>query len=131
VTIAVDAADAMTAVVMDGDRVVQVLVNLVSNAIKHTPDGSTVTLRALPRQGGGVRIEVEDEGPGVPAGMEERIFERFQQLDLDDERRGTGLGLAISREIVERHGGAIVAVPGRRAGALFVVELPDGPRDSG
>jgi signal transduction histidine kinase len=130
VTIAVQTADALPDIMLDGDRIVQVLVNLVSNAIKYAPEGSTVTLRALPRRGGGVRIEVEDEGPGVPAGMEERIFQRFQQLDVNDAHRGTGLGLAISREIVERHGGTVNAVPGRSRGALFVVELPAAPREA-
>jgi signal transduction histidine kinase len=70
-----------------------------------------------------VRFEVEDQGSGIPPGQEERIFERFQQLDVGDERTGTGLGLTISREIVGRHGGRIWAQDGRAVGALFVVEL--------
>ncbi|HVN74797.1 MAG TPA: hybrid sensor histidine kinase/response regulator [Thermoanaerobaculaceae bacterium] len=109
---------------LDRDKVIQVLVNLLSNSIKHSPDGAAVRLRYRPRPGGGVRLEVEDEGTGIPAGREEAIFERFQQLGVGDRRQGSGLGLTISRQIVENHGGRIWAEPGRASGALFVVELP-------
>ncbi len=108
----------------DHDKLTQVLLNLVSNAVKHSTDGGTVYVRAREHAGGGARIEVEDEGSGIPAGMEERIFERFAQLDSGDERVGTGLGLTIARQIVEHHGGRIWAEPNRASGALFVVELP-------
>ena len=81
-------------------------------------------LRCRGTASGGLRLEIEDEGSGIPAGCEERIFERFEQLEVEDERRGTGLGLTISKHIVEHHGGRIWAEPGRQAGALFVVELP-------
>ena len=112
-------------VTLDRDKIIQVIVNLLSNSIKHSPDGAVVRLRYRPRPGGGVRLEVEDEGAGIPAGREEEIFGRFQQLGLDDQRRGSGLGLTISRQIVERHGGLSWAEPRRASGALFVVELPD------
>jgi signal transduction histidine kinase len=112
---------------LDRDKLTQVLVNLLSNSIKHSPDGAAVRLRYRPSQNGGVRLEVEDEGAGIPAGREEEIFQRFQQLEVGEERVGTGLGLTISRQIVEHHGGRIWAEPGRTHGALFVVELPDGP----
>lgn len=119
-------------VVADRDKLMQVLINLISNAIKYSPEGGTVSLRCRPRADGGVRIEVEDDGPGVPLGAEERIFQRFQQLDVDDRNRGTGLGLTISRHIVARHGGRIWAQQGGQRGALFVVELPtDGLMRSG
>jgi signal transduction histidine kinase len=111
---------------LDRDKLTQVLVNLLSNSIKHSPDGASVHLRYRPGQDGGVRLEVEDEGAGIPAGREEEIFERFQQLEIGEERVGTGLGLTISRQIVEHHGGRIWAEPGRTRGALFVVELPGG-----
>jgi signal transduction histidine kinase len=110
---------------LDRDKITQVLVNLVSNSIKHSPDGAAVRLRYRPN-GRGVRLEVEDEGAGIPAGREEQIFDRFEQLGTDDQRRGSGLGLTISRQIVETHGGRIWAEPGRTHGALFVVELPGG-----
>ena len=108
----------------DADKLTQVLLNLLSNAVKHSPDGTTVRLRARRGEGETVRLEVEDEGAGIPPGMEERVFERFAQLEAGDERGGSGLGLTICREIVEHHGGRVWAVPGRAAGALFIVELP-------
>ena len=107
----------------DHDKRTQVLLNLVSNAVKHSTDGSTVRVRSLRGASGGARIEVEDEGSGILAGMEERIFERFAQLESGDERVGTGLGLTIARQIVEHHGGKLWAEADRAAGALFVVEL--------
>ncbi|HQT93557.1 MAG TPA: histidine kinase dimerization/phospho-acceptor domain-containing protein [Thermoanaerobaculaceae bacterium] len=115
---------------LDRDKITQVLVNLVSNSIKHSPDGAAVRLRYRP-YGRGVRLEVEDEGAGIPAGREEQIFDRFEQLGVDDQRRGSGLGLTISRQIVEKHGGRIWAEPGRTHGALFVVELPGGSEGRG
>jgi signal transduction histidine kinase len=125
--LAVEAPGAPGDVVLDRDKIIQVLVNLLSNAVKHSPEGSTVTLRCLLPDAGGLRFEVEDQGPGIPAGDEERIFERFQQLDGVEDRTGTGLGLTISREIVERHGGRIWVEAGRLGGALFAVELPAAP----
>jgi signal transduction histidine kinase len=111
-------------VVVDLDKMIQVLTNLVSNAVKYSPDRGTVFLRCSADDIGGFRFEVEDQGPGIPPGAEDRIFERFQQLDVGDERTGTGLGLTIARYIVEHHGGRIYAQPGRLVGALLVVELP-------
>ena len=108
----------------DGDKLTQVLLNLVSNAVKHSSDGSTVRVRSRVSADGSVRFEVEDEGTGVPPGMEERVFERFAQLESGDERGGTGLGLTICRQIVEHHGGRIWAAPDRSSGALFIAELP-------
>ncbi len=109
--------------VVDRDKILQVVLNLLSNAVKHSPPGGTVRLRCGSDEGW-LRLEVEDEGDGIPSGCEERIFERFHQLPGDDERRGSGLGLTISRQIVQRHGGHIEVVPERRKGAHFVVRLP-------
>lgn len=125
-TLAIDSWPEPVVVTLDRDKIIQVLVNLLSNSIKHSPEGAAVRLRYLPRTGGGVRLEVEDEGVGIPPGREEEIFGRFQQLGLNDQRQGSGLGLTISRQIVERHGGRIWAEPKREHGALFVVELPGG-----
>jgi signal transduction histidine kinase len=108
----------------DGDKLTQVLLNLVSNAVKHSPDNAAVRVRVRPCDGGGVRFEVEDEGPGVPPGSEERVFERFAQLESGEERGGTGLGLTICKQIIEHHGGRIWTEPARRRGALFIAELP-------
>jgi len=127
----VEFCDGDAAVVADRDKLTQVLVNLVANAIKHSPESGVVFLRCRVLAGGGVRFEVEDQGPGIPAGQEERVFERFRRLEGADEKSGTGLGLTISRQIVEHHGGRIWAERGRGTGALFVVELPGGPAREG
>ncbi|MHB2017111.1 MAG: sensor histidine kinase [Candidatus Xenobia bacterium] len=94
----------------DPDRIVQVLTNLISNAVKFSPRGSTVRVRVRP-QGSNVVLEVEDRGRGIPAADLERIFEPFAQVALADDREkgGTGLGLAISRAIVQQHGGRLSA----------------------
>jgi two-component system sensor histidine kinase ResE len=109
----------------DGDRLAQVLTNLLSNAINHTPAGGQVrlTTRAV---SGGVEIQVQDTGAGIPSADLPRIFERFYQVDkARGPRRGTGLGLAIVHEIVTAHGGRIAAAsPGLGAGATFTVWLP-------
>lgn len=108
---------------VDRDKLVQVVTNLLANAIKHSPTGGVVRLQAEKGQGS-VLLAVEDQGPGVPPGMEEVIFQRFRQLDLTDERGGTGLGLAISREIVTRMGGKIWVERSSLGGARFVIQLP-------
>ncbi|HET6764701.1 MAG TPA: ATP-binding protein [Longimicrobiaceae bacterium] len=115
----------------DPDRILQVLTNLVSNAIKFSPSGAEVALSAELRNGD-VRFAVADQGRGVPADKLELIFERFQQVDSSDARQkgGTGLGLAICRGIVEQHGGRIWAEsqPGR--GRTFLFTLPYRPDEA-
>lgn len=108
---------------IDQDKLSQVLTNLVSNAIKHSPPNGVIRLSNEVRDTS-VRIAVEDQGPGVPVGLEEVIFERFRQLDLTDERGGTGLGLAISKEIIIKMGGKIWVERSSLGGARFVIELP-------
>lgn len=108
---------------IDQDKLSQVLTNLVSNAIKHSPPNGVIRL-SNEVEDTSVRIAVEDQGPGVPVGMEEAIFERFRQLDLTDERGGTGLGLAISKEIIIKMGGKIWVERSSLGGARFVIELP-------
>jgi histidine kinase len=111
----------------DGDRLAQVLTNLVGNAINHTPSGGNVWLRAS-AAAGGVTITVKDTGAGIPPAELERIFERFYQIDQSrGPKRGSGLGLAIAREIVTAHGGRISAASdGQGKGATFTVWLPLG-----
>ena len=113
---------------VDPDRVFQVLSNFVQNAVRLTPAGGTVTLRALGTPDR-VRFEVEDTGPGIPAAELPRVFERFHTGDRSRARpaAGSGLGLAIAAEIVRAHGGKIGAdsTPGK--GALFWCEFPRRP----
>jgi PAS domain S-box-containing protein len=106
----------------DRGRVLQVLSNLLGNAIKFTPGGGTVTMGAAPR-GDGVGFFVSDTGPGIPPEQLASVFDRFWQAERGD-RKGLGLGLAIARGIVEAHGGRIWAesVPGR--GSTFFFTLP-------
>lgn len=90
----------------NAEKVQRVLFNLIQNAIRHTPADGSVTVRARPT-GGGVEVEVADDGEGVPAGAGERVFEAFYRGDAARGEDGAGLGLAISRAIVEAHGGRI------------------------
>ena len=103
----------------------QVLFNLLDNASKYSPPGSRIDIRAR-RDGELVEIEVVDEGPGIPPGDFERIFDKFYRVQAQDRRRaGTGLGLAICRGFVEALGGWIVARNRRdRSGAVLTIRLP-------
>jgi PAS domain S-box-containing protein len=109
----------------DRDRFIQVLANLISNAIKFSTSGSKVEVRGEPR-GEVLRIAVVDHGPGISADQMSKLFGKFQQLDSSDSRSkgGTGLGLAISKEIVEQHGGAIGLDSEFGKGSTFWFELP-------
>lgn len=111
-------------VMVDRDRILQVLTNLLSNAIKFSPGGSVVWLRA--EVGIGVLFSVTDQGRGIPADKLESIFERFQQADASDARQhhGTGLGLAICRSIVQQHGGQIWAESTVGEGSRFCFTVP-------
>jgi signal transduction histidine kinase len=90
----------------DAEKVQRVLFNLIQNAIRHTPEDGSVTVRAR-QSGGGVEVEVADDGEGIPAGDGDRVFEAFYRGDAARGEDGAGLGLAISRAIVEAHGGRI------------------------
>ena len=120
----------------DGDRLAQVFINLLDNALKHTPRGGKIELTAKPLTPSGIRrrgkawsqaVEgsVSDSGKGIPAEDLSRIFERFYQVDKSRKRSGSvGLGLAITREIVEAHGGRIRAESIVGLGTRFTVTLP-------
>jgi signal transduction histidine kinase len=119
-------------IVADGDRIVQVITNLVDNALKHTPQGGKVTLETRVAQGGtsnvGVRFAVSDNGEGIPPEDLPRIFDRFYQVDksrMQKQDSGSGLGLAICKQIVDAHGGTISANSILGQGAQFVVWLPE------
>ena len=109
----------------DPGRIHEVLTNLLTNAVRHSPAGGEVQVRAGSTPGG-IRIVVSDEGAGVPAQDIERIFDRFYRVDA---ARGTGggeagLGLAIARSIVELHGGSIRAQAREPTGCSIVLDLP-------
>jgi signal transduction histidine kinase len=119
---------------IDGDRerIHQVVANLLSNAVRHSPAGEPISVAAH-RDGSRTVIEVCDRGPGIAPGDEHRVFERFYRADAarNTDDGGTGLGLAISRWIVELHGGEIWVEPNRPHGCRMVVELPAGSSTSG
>jgi len=112
-------------VAADPDKVLQVLTNLVDNAIKYSPDGGSVQIE-LDRAGHRVRISVGDEGLGVPVAERSRIFEKFYRLDPNLTRGvgGTGLGLYICRELVRRMDGRIWVESRHPRGSKFALELP-------
>ena len=109
----------------DPDRLAQVLINLLGNAIKFAPRGSTVTVSATTEEPM-VRFAVRDHGRGVPVEARERIFERFQQVESGDhhEKGGAGLGLAICVAIVRQHGGRIWVEDTPGGGSTFCFTLP-------
>jgi hypothetical protein len=125
----------------DRDRLVQVLVNLLSNSIKYTPEQGRILVGAE-REEGKVILIVADNGYGIPAWAQQKVFERFFQADriMSQKVGGSGLGLTISKWIVEQHGGTIVcespvsklrfphfSIGGERKGTVFLVELPLNP----
>jgi two-component system sensor histidine kinase GlrK len=142
-----DSAPGKGRIVCDGDRIRDVVTNLVGNAIKFAPDGSTVrvSIQALDRPPSGISasrlrvkdagpfllLSVEDEGTGVPDQQKEAIFEKFHQVGGQGRIRGqgVGLGLAISRKIVHGHSGAIWVDDRVGGGAIFRVLLPSSPQD--
>ena len=110
----------------DRDRLQQVVWNLLSNGIKFTPEGGTVSVRAE-QHGGAVHIAVKDSGIGIPPEHQPYIFQRFWQADtsVSREHGGLGIGLALARHLVEMHGGTIaVESPGSGGGTIFTVTLP-------
>jgi signal transduction histidine kinase len=111
----------------DQERIHQVLANLVDNAVRHSPPGGQVTVRAT-ESVAGVALEVADDGPGIPKGEATRVFERFYRSDLarSNSDGGSGLGLAIARWIVDLHGGDIWVEPRSPRGCRMKVVVPRG-----
>jgi two-component system phosphate regulon sensor histidine kinase PhoR len=109
----------------NADRLEQVLINLVDNAMKYTQPGGRLAVRAE-RTGQAVRIDVSDTGIGLMEHETERIFERFYRVDKARSRQsgGTGLGLSIVRRIVEAHGGTVTVTSELHKGSTFIVSLP-------
>jgi signal transduction histidine kinase len=112
----------------DRERLRQVLGNLVDNAVKYSPEGGTVRVRASSENGVAL-IAVSDEGPGIPPGQQARIFEKFVRAESPGGAKpGTGLGLFIARSIAEAHGGSVDVRSTPGSGATFTLRLPVEPR---
>jgi signal transduction histidine kinase len=112
---------------VDGRAIQQALVNIIDNAVKHSPKGETVTVRVGVETGGAlVCLSVADHGPGIPASEHERIFERFYRRgsELRRETQGVGIGLSVVQHIVRAHGGRIVVQSEPGKGSRFTIELP-------
>ena len=108
----------------DRERLRQVLSNLIDNAIKYSPEGEEVVVRAL-GDDGRVQISVVDRGPGIPSDQRRLIFEKFGRADVPGgSKPGTGLGLFIARSIAEAHGGTLEVESHAEAGATFTLTLP-------
>jgi PAS domain S-box-containing protein len=121
-------SDAGGQIWVDLDRMIQTFTNLLGNAIKFSPQGSTIWFTAS-KQSGQMLIQVSDRGRGIPADKLGSIFERFQQVDASDARsgEGTGLGLAICRSIIQQHGGNIWVESILGEGSTFSCVLPRSP----
>jgi two-component system OmpR family sensor kinase len=115
--------DGAPVITTDGDRVLQIVSNVLGNAFQWTPDGGTVRLRLVPSGAGSVSVAVEDSGPGVAGEDREHVFRPFWSRN----GHGTGLGLAIARELAQALGGRLELDPSYSAGARFLLGLPAGP----
>lgn len=125
-TITLD-ADAPVNARMQRGALRQILLNLLDNAMKYGGDGTVVRVQVQQLTGGGARLRVDDNGPGVPSKERERIWRPFERGDVARQRAagGSGIGLTIVREIVEEHGGRVWVETAPGGGASFIVELPD------
>ena len=124
VALTTDVAPQLPSLTVDPDRIGQVLGNLLDNALRHTPSGGQVHVRAS-AAAGEVTLEVADTGPGIPSEHLPHVFERFYRADTARDRAsgGSGIGLAICKALTEAHGGTITATS-TAAGATFVATLP-------
>lgn len=130
VSLAADTEPGTPPVLVDPDRLHEVLTNLLDNALRHTPAGGRVTVAAR-RRGVAVELTVRDSGEGIPPDQLPRVFERFYRVDAGRSRThgGSGIGLAIARALIEAHGGGIRAESqGPGEGAVFTVTLPAAAR---
>jgi PAS domain S-box-containing protein len=127
VTLELESGDGSVTASADEDRTRQILVNLIDNAVKYSPDGGPIAVRVA-REHGTVKLVVSDQGLGIPAAEQPRIFEKFYRADPNLARSpgGTGLGLYISRELAARMHGRIAVQSSPGCGSRFTVELPAG-----
>jgi two-component system, OmpR family, sensor kinase len=126
--LSVDADESDLTVEGAPDELHRLAVNLIGNAVSHTPAGTHVHA-CVRHDGAAVTLSVKDDGPGVPPALRERIFDRFVRGDGDARSGGSGLGLAIVKAVAQAHGGNVVVESPQSGGARFVVTLPGAPRE--
>ncbi|MGH9549979.1 MAG: sensor histidine kinase, partial [Terriglobales bacterium] len=124
--VALQTEECAARVVGDPERLIQVLINLISNAVKFSAPQSTVSITAKPVDDGWLEVRVTDHGRGVPPEHREAIFQRFHQVEGTDatEKRGTGLGLPICKTIIDQHGGTIGVESEVGKGSSFWFRIP-------
>ena len=125
VEVTAEVGDGLPRIRGDRDRLQQVLTNLIDNAVKYSPAGQQVVVRAY-REDSQVRVDVSDSGPGVPTEQQRLIFEKFGRANTPGSqgKPGTGLGLFIARSIAEAHGGSLTVFSSPAQGATFTLTLP-------
>jgi len=111
----------------DAKRILQVVLNLMGNAINYSPEGSTVTVAVSKVGSSKASIAVSDEGPGLSPGQQERVFAKFERLGRSGDG-GSGLGLYISRRLAEAMSGSLDVKSTPGTGAIFTLELPAGKK---
>lgn len=119
----IEVEDHLPAALIDGDMIMRVVINLLQNACKYTPDEGTITLSAQ-NKGEHLLISVKDSGPGIPSNMKSQIFDKFSRVKYKGAPKGVGLGLAFCRLAVEAHGGQIWVESEIGHGAEFIFTLP-------
>lgn len=124
--IAISVPQTTEVVMADSDRLVQVIVNIISNALKFSEEGSSIEIDVTVHDND-VEVRITDHGRGIPADQLSAIFDRFRQVETEDKKKGTGLGLAICRQIIEQHGGTIGADSEAGKGSSFWFRIPRAP----
>jgi NtrC-family two-component system sensor histidine kinase KinB len=126
IALSLEAPPDLPPVKVDPNKIVWVIVNLLANAVRHTPEGGHIRVKSE-RVGGQVHIAVSDDGEGVPYEIQSRIFDKFVQVKRDGSAGGSGLGLAICKEVVRAHRGIIwlESMPGQGSTFTFTIPLAD------
>lgn len=122
--VSVELPDGALTMSIDEARIHQVLLNLLENAARYSPEGAPITVTVAPSGAGAVRVTVRDRGPGIAAAEQARIFQRFVRGAASEGKGGLGIGLYLCRSIMERHGGAIGVDSTVGGGAAFWIDLP-------
>ncbi len=123
--IVVNIAPGLPLIWVDSNLLVQAIYNLLDNAVKYSPDGSSIEINGR-QEANSVIVEVADHGSGIPEKDLDHVFEKFYRVQRPDKITGTGLGLTISRGIVEAHGGKIIAENRMGGGTIIRMRLPLG-----